>query len=269
MPPHHDTDTGRRRDPNASPRSDSSAPVISAVLFDLDRTLIDLERATRLGIGAHLTALGLPVGPDTYTEWKRLERVHVQRYLDGEVTVVGHRRDRVREMAGIPYSDAEADEWFAGYRKCMEAELRLFDDTPAALDHLESVLGVPVGIVTNMETDYQLSKMAAVGLSADRFACFLGLDRLPAPKPHADAFRHACATIGVAPGPDVVFVGDEPLIDAFAAHEAGLRGVWLERPDALTPTDPAPPAWVERITGLAELPALLRGTGPHRTDRPT
>lgn len=250
------------REEPGSVSAPAAAPRVSAVLFDLDRTLIDLERATRLGISAHLDALGLPGGAEAYPEWKRLERIHVKRYLDGHVTVEGQRRDRVREMTGTAYTDAEADAWFAAYRKCMEAELRLFDDALAALDHLESVLGVPVGIVTNMETDYQLSKMAAVGLPVERFACFLGLDRLPAPKPHADAFRHACAVLGLDPGPEVVFVGDEPHIDALAAHEAGLRGVWLDRPDAVTPTDPVPPPWVERITSLAELPALLAAPDP-------
>lgn len=239
-----------------------NAPSVSAVLFDLDRTLIDLERATRLGIDTHLATLGHAADPGAYPEWKRLERIHVQRYLDGVATVESQRRDRVREMTGLPYTDDEADAWFAGYRTHMEAELRLFDDAPAALDHLESALGVPVGIVTNMHTDYQIAKMTAVGLTIDRFACFLGLDQLPAPKPHADAFRHACTTLGLKPGPDVVFVGDEPHIDAFGAHQAGLRGVWLDRPDALAPTDPAPPAWVERITGLAELPALLASPAP-------
>lgn len=242
---------------------------VSAVLFDLDRTLIDLERATRLGIDTHLATLGHPADPGAYPEWKRLERIHVQRYLDGHVSVEGQRRDRVREMTGRPLTDAEADAWFAGYRTCMEAELRLFADTPAALDHLESALGVPVGIVTNMETDYQIAKMAAVGLPVGRFACFLGLDQLPAPKPHPDAFRHACATLGLKPGPDVVFVGDEPRIDAFGAHEAGLRGVWLNRPDALAPTDPPPPPWIERITDLAELPALLAGPAPVPTSTPS
>ncbi|MBS2966377.1 HAD family hydrolase [Actinocrinis puniceicyclus] len=237
-------------------------PAVSAVLFDLDRTLIDLERATRFGIDAYLAALGRPAGPEAYAEWKRLERVHIQRYLDGEVTVEGQRRDRVREMTGIQYSDAEADDWFAAYRECMETQLRLFDDTLAALDHLDSVLGVPVGVITNMETGYQLRKMAAVGLPVERFACFLGIDRLPAAKPHPDAFRRACAALGVVPGRSVVYVGDEPQIDAFAAHQAGLRGVWLDRPDALPPVDPAPPGWIERITGLAELPDLLTRSAP-------
>lgn len=237
-----------------------TAPAVSAILFDLDRTLIDLERATRLGIDAHLAALGHAADPGAYPEWKRLERIHVQRYLDGAATVEGQRRDRVREMTGLPYTDAEADAWFAGYRTHMEAELRLFDDTLTVLDHLASALDVPLGVVTNMDTDYQVAKMAAVGLPIDRFACFLGLDQLPAPKPHPDAFHHACAVLGLKPGPEVVFIGDEPHIDAFGAHQAGLRGIWLDRPGALAPTDPAPPPWIERITTLAELPALLAST---------
>jgi FMN phosphatase YigB (HAD superfamily) len=43
-----------------------------------------------------------------------------------------------------------------------------------------------------------------------------------------------------------------------------LRGVWLDRPDALAPTDPAPPAWIERITSLAELPGLLAAPAGYR-----
>src|SRR5690242_5335129 len=130
-----------------------TAPAVSAILFDLDRTLIDLERATRLGIDAHLAALGHAADPGAYPKWKRLERIHVQRYLDGAATVEGQRRDRVREMTGLPYTDAEADAWFAGYRTHMEAELRLFDDTLTVLDHLASALDVPLGVVTNMDTD--------------------------------------------------------------------------------------------------------------------
>jgi putative hydrolase of the HAD superfamily len=235
---------------------------ISAVLFDLDRTLVDLERATRLGIEGHLAELGRPGGPEAYAEWKRLEVLHVQRYLDGDATVHGQRRDRVREMTGEDYSDADADAWFADYRRHMEAELRLFDDTPAALDHIEARLGVPVGIVTNMETDYQLAKLAAVGLPPERFACILGIDLLPAPKPDPQAFRSACDTLGLPADRNVVFVGDEPVTDALGACEAGLRGVWLNRPDALPPRDPEPPAWVERIAALAELPALLERPAP-------
>ncbi|MGH6654776.1 MAG: HAD family hydrolase, partial [Actinocrinis sp.] len=231
-------------------RPRSRQPVISAVLFDLDRTLIDLERATRLAIGAH-------VGPEAYPEWKRLERLHVQRYVDGVSTIEGQRRDRVREMTGEPMTDERADAWFAAYRARLETELRLFEDTVAALDHIEAGLGVPVGIVTNMETDYQLAKMTAVGLDPGRFACFLGTDRLPAPKPSPEAFRHACAVLGLPVDRSVVFVGDEPNTDALGAHRAGLRGVWLDRPDGLASLDPDPPAWVERITGLAQLPALL------------
>lgn len=232
-------------------------PTVSGVLFDLDRTLIDLERATRRGIDAHLTALGQPSGPEAYVEWKRLEILHVRRFLDGHSTLHGQRRDRVRDMTGSSLTDDEADAWFSAYRVRMEAELQLFDDTLAALQHIEDVLRVPVGIITNMTTEFQLSKMAAVGLPVERFACILGTDRIPAPKPHRDAFLAGCEALGVEPGPTVVYVGDEPHTDAFGAYLAGLRGVWLDRPDVLASEDPAPPEWIERITTLADLPELL------------
>src|ERR1700738_3306444 len=126
------------------PSVHSATPAIAAVLFALDPT------------APHPAA---PAGPEAYAEWKRLEVLHVQRYLDGHSTMHGQRRDRVREMTGLPYTDAEADAWFTAYRVRMESELHLFDDTLAALQHIDTELCVPTGIVTNMDTDYQLLKM--------------------------------------------------------------------------------------------------------------
>jgi putative hydrolase of the HAD superfamily len=244
--------------------------------------LIDLEQAIRLGIEGHLASLGLPFDAEVYTRWKRLEVFHVQQYVDGRAGFQEQRRSRARGMSESRLSDAEADAWFDGFHSRMEAEQQLFDDVEAALAYVETELRVPIGIVTNMDTPYQLGKLTRVGLSAERFNCFLGLDTLPAPKPHPEAFLHACAALGVEAGPQVLFIGDDLNADALGARSAGLRGVWLDRPAAFSPVplppvsplpdsppsaagapaapaDPPPPtpAGIERITGLDQLPALL------------
>lgn len=72
----------------------------------------------------------------------------------------------------------------------------------------------------------------AVLFDLDRTLVDVGLEELPAAKPHPDAFLTACSAIGVQPH-EALYVGDEPITDAAAAREAGLRSIWLDRTDRL------------------------------------
>ena len=216
-------------------------PPIRAVLFDLDRTLVDIESAIRSAIEAHLLALGLPAGPGEYERWKGYEEEFVGRFVAGELDFADQRRARARAMSRSPgLTDEEADAWFGGFFTLMRAAQRAFEDTVPALDALARVDGLKVGIVTNMETPFQLEKLAAAGLPGERFDCVLGKDLLPAPKPDPRAFRTGCAAVGADPA-ETLFVGDEPYIDAVGARDAGLRPVWLDRTGG--PRGPTRPAW--------------------------
>lgn len=232
-------------------------PPIRAVLFDLDRTLVDIESAIRAAIEAHLLDLGLPYTPSEYDRWKSYETEFVERFVNGELTFQDQRRARVRAMANTPeMPDEEADVWFEGFHHRMRAGQRAFEDTVPILEALAEREGLKVGIVTNMDTDYQLDKLAQAGLAPDRFDCILGKDRLPAPKPDPGAFLTGCEAVGVAPA-ECLFVGDEPYIDAVGARDAGLRPVWLDRTGRAARIDPADLVGVEIVTGLAQLVSLF------------
>jgi putative hydrolase of the HAD superfamily len=232
-------------------------PPIRAVLFDLDRTLVDIEHAIRSAIEAHLLALGQPAGPAEYERWKGYEEEFVGRFVAGELGFQEQRRRRARAMARAPQlTDEEADEWFDGFYRRTRGAQRVFEDTVPTLEALAEREGLKVGIVTNMDTEYQLDKLGTVGLRPDRFDCVLGKDLLPAPKPDPGAFLTGCAALGVEPA-ETLFVGDEPFIDAVGARDAGLRAVWLDRTGRAGLIDPAELAGVEIVTGLAGLLELL------------
>jgi putative hydrolase of the HAD superfamily len=232
-------------------------PPIRAVLFDLDRTLVDIESAIRAAIEAHLLDLGLPYTQSEYDRWKAYETEYVERFVAGELTFQDQRRARVRAMTRAPrLSDDEADLWFEGFHARMRAGQRAFEDTVPILEALAEYEGLKVGIVTNMETEYQLDKLAKAGLPADRFDCILGKDLLPAPKPHPGAFLTCCAAVGAHPA-ECLFVGDEPYIDAVGARDAGLQSVWLDRTGRAAQIDPAHLTGIETVTGLAQLVSLL------------
>ena len=71
-------------------------------------------------------------------------------------------------------------------------------------------------------------------------------------KPSREIFLEACRRIGASPA-EAVYVGDRYDIDAEAARQAGLTGVWLDRRKRRTPLHQSPV-----IGTLDELVGLLR-----------
>ena len=226
---------------------------IRAVLWDIDDTIFDYASADRIGMSKHLENEGLPDGYDTVEQalvaWKRITDVHWVRVADGLTDFQGQRRDRVREFLGKPgMSDAEADEWFGRHVVHYEAAWALFPDTVRVLDLL--ALDYRHGILSNSSLRNQERKLRTLGVR-DRFEVVVCALEIGISKPDAGAFLAACEAMELAPS-EVAYVGDQPDIDARGAVEAGLAGIWLDR------TGLGGRPELIRITGLDELPALLR-----------
>lgn len=244
----------------------SASPSFSVVLFDLDDTLFDHQRAVGLGVTAKRRAHGGTVAAADDAEevcrWHHLEEVHYSRYLHGELDLQQQRRVRVQEFLrrhGVELADADADAWYADYLAHYDRSWLLHEDALPCLDALElAIPGVQFGIITNAELNFQTPKLDRLGLSS-RMRHVVGSAQLGVPKPDARIFHHACALFGADPK-NVVYVGDRLQTDARGAHDAGLTGVWIDR-GVVTP-DPdelaeARASGVLVIQSLAELPARL------------
>lgn len=244
----------------------TATPSFSVVLFDLDDTLFDHQRAVGLGITAKRRAHGGTVAAaDDAAEirrWHHLEEVHYSRYLHGELGFQEQRRVRVFEFLrphGVELDDAAADAWYADFLRLYDRSWVLHDDALSCLDSLEQAIpGVQFGIVTNAELNFQLPKLERLGL-AERMTHVVASGQVGCPKPDARIFHEACARFGVRPE-EAVYVGDRLQTDARGARDAGLTGVWLDRgvvtPDA-DELAQARASGVLTISSLAELPALL------------
>src|SRR5690606_25275251 len=104
---------------------------------------------------------------------------------------------------------------------------------------------------------YQRIKLDACGL--ERVQVFVGVDTFGFGKPDARVFLEGARQLGMVPD-EVAYVGDEPDLDAFGAANAGLTGIWLDRPGARRGTEPDQPLTGERlhhITSLSELASAL------------
>jgi putative hydrolase of the HAD superfamily len=226
------------------------------VLIDVDDTLVDTRAAFRAGITGAVRSW-LPdldrAGLDgAVRHWLLDQAGAYAAYTRGELTFTQQRRlraERLRAHLGGPALDEAA---FARWQEVYEAGFRgAWQAHPdglalvAALRHR----GVPVGVVTNAARDYQVAKLAAVGLAG--LPVLAAVDDLGRGKPDPAVFRLACERLGVAPG-EAAYVGDELDVDARGARDAGLIGVWLDRHGSgHTPDD------VPVIRSLGELTAVL------------
>ena len=267
------TSVSRQNAPESavSPSFVSNAP--SVVLFDLDDTLFDHQRAVSLGVTAKRRAHGGVLAEADDAEearrWHHLEEVHYSRYLHGELDLQQQRRVRVQEFLGhhgIRLDDARADAWYADYLAHYDRSWLLHDDALPCLDALEeSIPGVQFGIITNAELNYQTPKLDRLGLSP-RMRHVVGSGEVGHPKPDARIFEHACDLFGVPPQ-EAVYVGDRLQTDARGAADAGLTGVWLDRGVVVPKPEEvaeARAAGVVVIQSLAELPGALAPSGAAR-----
>ena len=127
------------------------------------------------------------------------------------------------------------------YEPAFVANVRLFDDALPLLDAV-GMAGIPIGLFTNSSAHHTRQKLGITGL-AGAFEVVVTRDTLGFGKPDVRAFHHACRLMGSAPC-DTVYVGDDVEIDAIAARDAGLSGIWLRRDPA---TGRAPPGLARAV----------------------
>ncbi|MDJ0460859.1 HAD family hydrolase [Streptomyces sp. H27-C3] len=229
---------------------------IRAVVWDIDDTIFDYASADRAGMRDHLRAealLGEVVSAESAEQalarWREITEAQWLRFAAGEATFEDQRRERVRVFLGRGLTDTEADAWFKRYVAHYEAAWKLFPDTLPALDLLAA--DYRHAVLSNSSVHNQDRKLRVLGVR-DRFEALLCAAELGVSKPAAEAFHAACDALALPPG-EVAYVGDQPDIDARGADEAGLSGIWLDRGGHGGRPELA------RITGLDQLPGLLRG----------
>jgi len=182
---------------------------VSAVLFDLDGTLID--SAPDLGAAADQMRVrrGLPSFP-------------LERYRP----LCGAGARGMLEIAfamGPDHADYESmrEEFFSTYEACMTERTFAFDGVGELIDALNG-RGLAWGVVTNKSQRFTDPLTGAMPLFASAGAIVSG-DTTPHAKPHPAPLLEAARRLGIAPD-QCLYVGDDER-DIVAGHAAGMRTV--------------------------------------------
>lgn len=235
---------------------------VDGVLFDIDDTLVATRDAFRGALAGVLARYAPGADVDAaLAAWRADVNGHYRAYTRGERTFRDQRMTRANELhaafGGPVLDDAGYDAWDALFEEGFASGWAAHEDADAVLARLLEA-GMVVGALTNARAAYQTTKLARAGLG-DRLEVLVGVDTLGVGKPDPRVFLEACRRLGTSPA-RTAYVGDELDVDAVAAREADLVGVWLDRPGPRrVPVSDAEvaAAGVDVICSLDELPAVL------------
>ncbi len=191
----------------------------SAVLFDLDNTLVDRAHSVILLAKrfANRYATRLPsVTPEMVVA------TFVSADGDGYRTKGETLTDL---LAVLPWKNApRLNEFEQFWREELPRCLKGMPRVKATLRTL-SLRGFLLGIVTNGSSAMQNAKIDTLGLRHYMSSIVIS-EEVGVRKPDRRIFEKALAGMGTAPN-DTWFVGDHPTNDIVAATQAGLHAIWL------------------------------------------
>jgi inorganic pyrophosphatase len=193
---------------------------VNAVLFDLDNTLADRDRAFRAWASwfalKHLDLVDQQEVDEAVAELIELD-------ADGRTPkhlVFSTLKDR------YPHLTEDVDDLSAAFRPQLLGHLPPLGIDAARLIATLDAAGMPWGIVSNGSMS-QLRKVEKLDL-VDGAACIVVSESVGARKPDPAIFHAAAAMIGVAPA-RILVVGDHPEADIAGAARAGMQTAWLRR----------------------------------------
>ena len=224
---------------------------IRAVAFDLDNTLWDVEPViARAEIQMHhwlrehcpriperLTA------DDMRAAREKLAREEPHNAHDFTYLRIASLERHARECG---YSEEIAERAFEVFFEARN-QLDLFADVRPSLDRLRS--RYTLATLSNGNAD-----LGRIGL-AELFAVSLNARQVGVGKPHPRCLERLAGELHLQPG-EILYVGDDPVLDVEAARAAGLRTAWMNRWQRIWPAQIAGADLV--IADCVELAAALR-----------
>ena len=223
---------------------------VRAIAFDLDNTLWDVEPV----LARAETRLGAWLDENCPRIAQRLSHEDMRRAREDLALREPHNAHDVTYLR-LACLEAHAREHGYDTRLAAEAfavflaarnEVELFADVGPALERLRA--RYRLASLSNGNAD-----LACIGLQP-LFAVSLNARQIGAAKPQQRCFEHLARELGLAVG-EILYVGDDPLLDVAAARAAGCASAWMNRRGQSWPRE-LPPADLV-IADCAELALAL------------
>lgn len=210
-------------------------PKLTAVLFDLDGTLINTNELIIASFQHTLATCTGRALPRAEIEASFGEPLYLTmlRHAGGNAALAEHMLNVYRS-----FNTSHHDTMTASFPGVAEGMQQLY------------AAGVLLAVVTSKYTQLALRGLRLFGLEA-LVETVVGMDQVSRHKPDPEGCLVALARMGVAAGSDVAMVGDSPL-DLEAGRRAGLRSIavgWSALDPAVLAAQ-APTFWAQSFADL-------------------
>lgn len=212
--------------------------MIKAVLFDIDRTLLDHDGASARAINIcyHRWDWAQSISfQDFVSIWNAAQDKYMQEYLVGKLSFEGQRIARMKAVCkkiGRPCSEDDAQRLFYEFLAQYENNWELFDDVISCLDALSDY---KLGIVSNGDSEQQREKLSKTGIR-EYFSSIMISGDIGISKPDVRIFKSILDDMGASPV-ETVMVGDDLEHDVLPAQQAGILGVLIDRASVQAPPE--------------------------------
>jgi phosphoglycolate phosphatase len=192
--------------------SNTTPVAVSAVLLDLDGTLLDTVPDLHAAVCAMLRDLGRPELPSEAI------RTYVGRGISNLIKRVLAGSLEVADEASPPPQEA-LDSFRRHYARENGRNSRCYPGVMEGLEALKAK-GLPLAVITNKAEVFTLPLLESTGL-AGYFDVIVSGDFLPKAKPDPMSIIWTCGRLGVSPS-DTLFIGDS-VNDSLAGRAAGCH----------------------------------------------
>lgn len=215
---------------------------ISGVLFDLDNTLVDRDKAVR----RLADQLFESVRDEIELDRSQFANVFVRTDASGSIPDKAAQMASLVEAVGIKNASATSLKkwWDETYPSVFELD----NDTARILKQLDS-FDVPWGIVTN-GSPLQKNVIESVGLGGMTRAVIVS-SLVDLRKPDPAIFKLGLSKLGAGVSPaESLFVGDNPVADIVGAGDVGMKTAWVSKGLGWQIEDYRPDLIVDSVGGL-------------------
>lgn len=218
---------------------------VKAIMFDLDDTLLDREKAADVMFSVIAEKFYKNTGmtesqyDDMFCEFKEYDN----RGCERKVVMINDLFNKFPPSFII--SDSEfIDFWNSNFPKCFSRDTERINTVIKLQEHVKTA------IITNGSVQVQRAKITETKLN-ELFKVIIISDEVGIQKPDPKIFELALNKIDVLPE-NALFVGDNLKKDIGGCQSAGIRGIWFNPNNFKNDTDIKPFAEIHRFMEILD-----------------
>lgn len=223
------------------------------ILFDLDGTLLDFEKAERLSMNDTLTHFALKYDDETIDTYKSINESYWKMLERGEITEDRLSLERHRSFFSACGFEGDVVAFQLYYENQLRQSSYLLESALDVLAYLKTESGCQLAIVTNGFSRIQTNRIALAKL--DRYFEHIYIsEQIGYRKPQSEFFEHVLMDLGGSfDKQKILIVGDSFSSDIQGGAQFGIRTCWINPSRQPNPSGITVDYDIQNLTQLIEI----------------